>query len=44
MDLVQPPLWMMLLTPAILVLQIAWSVGVTILLVRIWRKVKQLPG
>lgn len=43
MDLVQPPLWMMLLTPAFLVLQIAWYVGVTILLVMIWRKVKRLP-
>jgi hypothetical protein len=30
--------------PVIFFLQLAWYVGVTVLLVRIWRKVRHLPG
>jgi hypothetical protein len=44
MDFVQPPWWVMLLTPALILLQLAWYVGVTVLLIRIWRKVRHLPG
>ena len=39
-----PPLWMMMLTPALFILQMAWYAATTVLLVRIWRKVKHLPG
>jgi len=30
--------------PLLFFLQPAWCVGVTVLLVRIWRKVRHLPG
>lgn len=44
MDMVEVPLWAQLLTPAMLFIQLAWYAVVIIFLVRIWQKVKHLPG
>jgi hypothetical protein len=30
--------------PLLLLVQLAWYIGATVLLVRIWRKVRHLPG
>jgi hypothetical protein len=44
MDLAQPsPLWSVI--PALFFLiQVIWYVGITVLLLKIWRKVRHLPG
>ena len=44
MDMVEIPLWATVLTPVMFFVQLAWYVGTAVLLVRIWRKVKHLPG
>jgi hypothetical protein len=44
MDIVQPPMWVSLISVGMMVFQLAWWIGVTVMLFKIWQKVKHLPG
>jgi hypothetical protein len=44
MDVIQPPSWMLAITAAMTLFQFAWWVIVIVMLFRIWRKVRHLPG
>lgn len=44
MNTVDPPLFLSVIAPLLALIQVVWYVAITVLLVRIWRKVKHLPG
>jgi membrane protein YdbS with pleckstrin-like domain len=44
MDFAQPPIWISFASAFLFIFQLMWSVGVIVMLYRIWRKVKHLPG
>ena len=44
MDYVQPPIWISFISIGMMGLQLAWYIGVGVMLYRIWHKVKHLQG
>ncbi|HEX7795505.1 MAG TPA: hypothetical protein VF456_14185 [Vicinamibacterales bacterium] len=44
MDILQPPSWMLAINAAMILFQFAWWGIVLVMLFRIWRKVRHLPG
>jgi hypothetical protein len=44
MNTVDPPILLSVIAPLLALLQVMWYVAITVLLLKIWRKVKHLPG
>jgi hypothetical protein len=44
MNFIEPPAFMFWLAPLVMLAQLAWYVGASVLLFQIWRKVRHLPG
>jgi hypothetical protein len=42
MDMMPAPTWLLYVTPLLVAVQFAWYIGRSVLLIRIWRKVRHL--